>query len=297
MKSEKGETKGIVSVIRDITERKQAEEVLRKTREQLREAHRLALIGIWNWIADTDTVTWTEELYRIAGLDPMIPAPTYAEDLNLYAPESWARLKVAVEKAIETGAPYQLELELIRPDGSTRWVNAFGGPIYDDHGEVKELHGTVQDITERKLQEEKIKASLLEKETLLKEIHYRVKNNLAVISSLLGLQSSYLEDEKSREIFQESQDRIRVMANIHTLLYQSEDLSRVDFGGFIRDLAGRLQQSYGTATPPIEIQVDIADISLTIETSIPCGLILNELISNALKHAFPEELFKVQSSE
>ncbi len=154
---EEEEEARIVVSIKDITERKQAEEKLGKSQEQLRDAHRLAHIGIWNWIADTDTVTWTEELYRIAGLDPMIPAPTYAEHSNIYAPESWDRLKVAVEKALETGAHYQLELELIRPDGTTRWVNAFGGATYDNHGRVTGLHGTVQDITERKKAEEDIK--------------------------------------------------------------------------------------------------------------------------------------------
>ena len=143
------------------------------------------------------------------------------------------------------------------------------------------------EITERKHAEEKIQASLLEKETMLKEIHHRVKNNLQVISSLLGLQSGYLQDEQSRKVFQESQDRVRIMANIHTMLYQSEDLARVDFSGFIRDLVGRLQQSYGMAESPVEVHTNIADVSLTIETSIPCGLILNELVSNALKHAFP----------
>ena len=145
-----------------------------------------------------------------------------------------------------------------------------------------------QDITPRKLAEEKIKASLLEKETLLKEIHHRVKNNLQVISSLLDLQSSYLKDEKAREMLRNSMDRVSTMARIHTMLYQSEDMSRVDFGGFIRDLADRLQQSYGIAGSPVDIHVDVPDVSLTIETSIPCGLILNELVSNALKHAFPE---------
>ncbi|MEI6457219.1 MAG: histidine kinase dimerization/phosphoacceptor domain -containing protein [bacterium] len=145
-----------------------------------------------------------------------------------------------------------------------------------------------QSESERQRAEEKIKASLLEKETMLKEIHHRVKNNLQVISSLLGLQSSYVQGEQSRKIFQESQDRVSTMAKIHTMLYQSEDMSRVDFGSFIRDLAGRLQQSYGIAGSPIEVHVDVADVSLTIETSIPCGLILNELVSNALKHAFPE---------
>ncbi len=155
-------------------------------------------------------------------------------------------------------------------------------------GSVTHYQGIAIDITDRKQAQEKIKTSLLEKETMLKEIHHRVKNNLQVISSLLSLQSGYVHDENYRKIFQESQDRVKVMANIHTMLYQSADLARVDFGGFIRDLAGRLQQSYGSAASPVEIHANVSDVSLPIETSIPCGLILNELVSNALKHAFPE---------
>jgi two-component sensor histidine kinase/PAS domain-containing protein len=151
-----------------------------------------------------------------------------------------------------------------------------------------EIVTVYNDITERKLAEEKIQASLLEKETMLKEIHHRVKNNLQVISSLLNMQSSYLQDEKVREMFQNSMNRVSTMAKIHTLLYQSEDLTRIDFGGFIRDLAGRLQQSYGIAESRVEIQVNASDVSLTIETSVPCGLILNELLSNTFKHAFPK---------
>ena len=143
----------------DITERKQIEEALRKNREDLRAAHRLAHIGIWHWVADTDTVTWTEDLYRIAGLDPILPAPTYAEHSNIYAPESWDRLKSAVEKALETDTSYQLELKLIRPDGATRWVNAFGGTTHNNHGLLTGLQGTVQDITERKLAEEERRLS------------------------------------------------------------------------------------------------------------------------------------------
>ena len=159
VKDRQGNISNFEGTIEDITERKRAEEALRESQEQLRDAHRLAHIGIWNWIAETDTVTWTEELYRIAGLDPMIPAPTYAEHFNIYAPESWDRLKLAAERALETGAPYQLELKLIRPDGTTRWVNAFGGTTYDNHGLVTGLHGTLQDITDRKRAEEKLRES------------------------------------------------------------------------------------------------------------------------------------------
>jgi len=152
------DTQGNIScyegTIENITERKQAEEALRKSHEKLIEAHRLAHIGVWNWVAETDTVLWTEELYRIAGLDPMLPAPTYAEHPNIYAPESWDLLKEAVERAMKTGEPYNLELKLIRPDGTTRWVNAFGGATYDNHGRIEGLQGTVHDITERKHAEE-----------------------------------------------------------------------------------------------------------------------------------------------
>jgi len=127
-----------------------------------------------------------------------------------------------------------------------------------------------------------------QKETLLKEIHHRVKNNLQVVSSLLGMQSSYVQDEKAREIFQESIDRVRIMASIHTQLYQSQDMTWVNFGTFIRDLVGNLRQSYVRGDAPVEINVDADEMYLGIDQSIPCGLILNELIANALKHAFPE---------
>jgi two-component sensor histidine kinase/sensor domain CHASE-containing protein len=144
------------------------------------------------------------------------------------------------------------------------------------------------EVIERKKAEEKVKASLLEKETMLKEIHHRVKNNLQVISSLLNMQSSYLQDENAREALQESMARVRTMAMIHTQLYQSQDLTRVDCGLFIRDLIGNISQAYGRAEPPVAISVDADEIQLDIDTSIPCGLILNELVTNALKYAFPE---------
>ena len=148
-----------VGIWLDITERKQVAELLKESMKRLNEAQKLAHIGVWDWKPDTDTVTWTDELYRIAGLDLMLPAPTYKEHSNLYTPESWEVLKTSVEKAMEKGESYQLELELIRPNGDTRYVNAFGGPKYDSKGKAIGLFGTVQDITERKLAEEMMKTS------------------------------------------------------------------------------------------------------------------------------------------
>ncbi|MBN1829047.1 MAG: ATP-binding protein [Deltaproteobacteria bacterium] len=145
------------------------------------------------------------------------------------------------------------------------------------------------EITPRKIEEDRIEASLREKETLLKEIHHRVKNNLQVVSSLLGLQARALEDGKARAILIESQNRVGTMALIHSMLYQSENITRVDFASFGRDLIGRLQQLYGSEQPYVRINLDAEDVILPVDEAIPCGMILNELITNALKHAFPGE--------
>ena len=145
--------------INDITALKQSEEALRESQAQLKEAHRLAHIGVWQWVMETDTVTWTEEIYRIAGLDPMLPAPSFAELHNIYVPEGMDMLREAVERATKRGEPYQLELKLIRSDGTPRWVNAFGGVTYNDQGRIHGLHGTLQDITDRKQAEEALRQS------------------------------------------------------------------------------------------------------------------------------------------
>ena len=140
---------------------------------------------------------------------------------------------------------------------------------------------------ERKRTEEWIKASLKEKEVLLKEIHHRVKNNLQIISSLLNLQSEYIKDEQDLEMFKVSQNRIESMALIHEKLYQSEDLAQIEFSEYIRDLVASLFCSYELNLDVIELKINVEQIFLNIETAIPCGLIINELVLNSLKHAFP----------
>jgi len=208
---------------------------------------------------------------------------------SIIHPDDLPRVGAEVEQYTREGrTEFTQEYRIFAKSGDIRWIDDRTWVRRRLDGSVTHYQGIAIDITDRKQAQEKIKTSLLEKETMLKEIHHRVKNNLQVISSLLSLQSGYVHDENYRKIFQESQDRVKVMANIHTMLYQSADLARVDFGGFIRDLAGRLQQSYGSAASPVEIHANVSDVSLPIETSIPCGLILNELVSNALKHAFPE---------
>jgi two-component sensor histidine kinase/CheY-like chemotaxis protein len=140
---------------------------------------------------------------------------------------------------------------------------------------------------ERKASEYLIRGALKEKEVLLKEVHHRVKNNLQVISSLLKLQSQQIKDEETLEMFNDSRNRVRSMALIHEKLYRSKDLASIDLNGYIQDLIGGLFQSYGVRSKNIILKKDVERIALGVETAIPCGLIINELISNALKHAFP----------
>ena len=132
----------------------------------------------------------------------------------------------------------------------------------------------------------RVRAALAEKEVLLREAHHRVKNNLQVISSLLSLQAEVMRDEKMLVMFQETQQRIKSMALIHEKLYQSQNLMRIDFADYVRSLATMLPQVY-RVNQDIGLEIEAEDVALNLETSIPCGLIINELVSNALKHAFP----------
>lgn len=146
-----------------------------------------------------------------------------------------------------------------------------------------------REITERKCVEEKLNLSLKEKEVLLKEIHHRVKNNMQIISSLLRLQSWHVKNKKMQEMYKASQNRIRSMALIHEKLYQSEDLARIDFSDYVRSLTRNLFSVYRVGMEDIDIKLDLDELHLDVNTAIPLGLIVNELVSNSLKHAFPEE--------
>ena len=146
------------------------------------------------------------------------------------------------------------------------------------------------DITDIKLAENKIKASLEEKGLLLQEIHHRVKNNLQIISSLLSLQSRYVKDEEDLELFKESQGRVRSMAFIHEQLYQSSNFTKIEFAAYVENLLNYLSHSYSIDPSYINFKLDIDNVSLDINTAIPCGLIINELVTNSLKYAFPLKL-------
>ena len=173
----------------------------------------------------------------------------------------------------------------LKKDGSEFPIEISLSPFQDDQGSL--VISIIRDITERRRAEELIQASLREKEVLLKEIHHRVKNNLQITSSLLKLQSGYIQDARAREMFADSQNRIRSMALVHEKLYQTSDLSRIHFADYIGSLAALLCRTYGVNQHLIRLHFGGEGIFLSVETAVPCGLIVNELLSNCLKHAFP----------
>ncbi|MDD2336552.1 MAG: PAS domain S-box protein, partial [Geobacteraceae bacterium] len=181
--------------------------------------------------------------------------------------------------------PSQYEHIFVNKKGEKGWVLVSVGSIMY-RGNPAGI-ATFIDITENKRAEERMQATLAEKVVLLKEVHHRVKNNLQIISSLLELQSDYIEGEDSRKYIRESQDRIRSMALVHEQLYMSEDLSVIDFACYVDELVKSLYRTLVVDQDTIRADVEVRDIELGIDEAIPCGLIINELVSNSLKHAFP----------
>ena len=175
------------------------------------------------------------------------------------------------------------------PEGSTITLLTSKIPLRSSTGEICGVLGTYMDITERKQDDIKIKASLKEKEVLLSEIHHRVKNNMQVIISLLKLQAEKIEDKNYANMLQESQNRILSMALLHEQLYMSKDFANIDFSKYVKSLLNGLFISHGIDTNKVKLNIDITDVSFDIENAIPCGLIINELVSNSLKHAFPRQ--------
>ncbi len=190
-----------------------------------------------------------------------------------------------VRELDEKGMVENFETVFVRKDGSERFGLVSAKKI-TLHGKPHIISVT-RDITERRKAEEELKLLLKEKEILVREVHHRVKNNFAVVTSLLSLQSRQIEDQRIRDVLDKSRDRIRSMSLIHERLYQSKNLTHINLSEYIRSLANDLHRSYGADASNVTLSVKTDDVAIKLDQAIPCGLVLNELISNALKYAFP----------
>jgi hypothetical protein len=268
----------------NISDRKRAEQML----ELQAVITRNIAEGICLVRASDGVIVYTNPKFdQMFGYDPGELIGHHVSIVN-YADEYTTAEEVnqAIRTAVLHHGEANYEVQNVKKDGTPFWSSAmttvFGHPEYG-----KVLVAVHQDITEQKQAQEQIRASLKEKEVLLKEIHHRVKNNLGIVSSLLQMQSRRIQDSQASIILRDSQNRIASIALVHEKLYRSEDLADIDFALYIPDLTTHLFDSYNVSSSQIKLNIQVDDASLDIETAIPCGLIINELVSNALKYAFP----------
>ncbi|MFC1833099.1 PAS domain S-box protein [Thermodesulfobacteriota bacterium] len=410
VRDSKGEVIGLMGVHRDISDRKEVEERLKKSEAFLNATGHMAKVGGWELDVETEELRWTEQTHRIHEL-PLDHRPTLYEALNFFHPGDRPKLAEAINRAIDHAEPYDMEIRFRTALGKHLWTRTIGRPVVKngrtarlvgtfqditDRKEVEEslrqqlsfqealieaiplpifikntdhryvglnkafaefiglpndkvlgktvfevapqklaglyreqdekifdnpgsqiyeaqvstydgsirdvifhkatyndcsekvtgVIGAILDITERKMAEEQIKASLAEKEVLLREIHHRVKNNLAVINSLLSAQSQYARDDFHRQMFKNSQDRVRSMSLAHEVLYQSESLADVRGSDYIGNLVDHLVVSLSGLGKIIDVKKEMEDVSFGLKTAIPLGFLVTELFSNCLKHAF-----------
>jgi PAS domain S-box-containing protein len=284
-----GTASQVLGISTDITAHTQAEMALRQSEERFRQIAENIREVFWITEPRENKLVYISPAYEeVWGRSCRSLIDVSSSWIDTVHPDDRERL-IEAASAVQSGGDYDLEYRIVRPEGEVRWVRDRAFPITNPSGEVYRIAGVIDDVTERKQALEHIKTSLHEKEVLLKEIHHRVKNNMQVITSLLSLQSKSITDEQALSVFQDSQNRVKSMALIHETLYQSKDLSRINFAEYLQKLVAHVSRSYRIRPEAVRISINVDDISLPIDMAVPCGLIINELASNSLKYGFPAD--------
>lgn len=269
----------------DITERKKIEEVLQESEQRFRSLVETTSDWVWEVDENGHYTYVSPKIKELLGYEPEEIIGKTPFDLMLS--DEAKRMAGMFGDIVESQKPFMgLENINLHKDGQHIMLETNGVPIFDANGNLKGYRGIDRDITKRKQIEEQIRASLREKEILLKEIHHRVKNNLQIIYSLLSLQTKHLNDEQDKNLFRQAQDRIKTIALIHEKLHISPDFATIDFKKYLQNLSAHLLRSHGVASR-IELCIEMGKITLDIDTAIPCSLVINELVTNSIKYAFP----------
>lgn len=273
----------VFGVARDATELKENEEALKESEKKYRKIFENVQDVFYQTDLEGKITEISPSIERYSKFKPseLIGNPV---ELVYLDPEDREFLLNAIQ---DKGEVADYEVTLVNKDKTQFFVSVNAHYLLNSQNQPIGVEGSLRDITDRKKMELELRKSLEEKEMLVKEIHHRVKNNLMVISSLLNLQSRYIKDKKALSMFKESQNRAKSMALIHERLYRSTDLKSIDFGDYLRTLATDLYRTYVPEPSRIELDMNVEKVMIDINTAIPLGLIVNELLSNSMKHAFP----------
>jgi two-component system CheB/CheR fusion protein len=271
--------------VQDITRRKHAEEALRETRDYLDNLLAYANAPIIVWDRDFKITRFNGAFERLTGLKA---DAVLGRELDILFPEDRKEEAMAyIRRAVAGERLEAVEIPIRHVDGTARTVLWNSATLYAADGTTPVATiAQGQDITERVQAEEALKTTLTEKEVLMREIYHRVKNNLQALIYLMDMQADYISDESTRQKIQELQERARSMALVHEKLYQSQNLAQIDFGDYLRELVDNLSRAF-EAGQPIVWHVVAENALLGVDTAIPCGLIVTELLANAMKYAFP----------
>ncbi len=271
---------------REIAERREFERALAESEQRFRQLMENTSEVFWVRDLVSDRLLYLSPAYETVWGRPVEEAMRVcATSLDTVHPEDRDGLRAAMAGIATSATPVDAEFRIVRPDGGVRWVHARAFPVRDGDGNVYRVAGVAEDVTARRAAEEGIRASLREKEILLREVHHRVKNNLQLIVSLLNLQAAYADGAADRERFIESRNRVASMALAHEELYRANDLASVNVADYVERLARKLVLS--SVDAEVELALELPPLFLPVSAAIPCGLILNELVTNAIKHAFP----------
>jgi PAS domain S-box-containing protein len=273
--------KVIVTFI-DISDRMRAEEALRESEKKYQSLFDNAQVALFRTgISDGKLLEINERYAKMAGYSNVDDCMAEFNSADAWTdPDARIDLRRILS---EKGFVTDYETEIIRRDGNRIWI-LFSATIFPEQGFIE---GSIIDITERKKAETALQSSLAEKDSLLKEVHHRVKNNLQVISSLLSLQFRHVKNDEVRSFLRDTQNRIRSMAMLHEILYHSENKARINFPQYVKDLCAQLARSLGSKARNISLRQEIAPVALNLDQAVTAGLIINELVTNAFKHAFP----------